>query len=97
MNNLEKLVEQHILQYISRLQHIDELMEQAEQDADKLDTDTKTRKEFDELKQQRDDFASYVDQLKTKSPEQLMQTAGPMVIWEFIAQRLEHLVEKIKT
>ena len=41
-------------------------------------------------------YGDYVEQLKTKSPEQLMETAGPMVMWELVAQKLEKLVEKIK-
>lgn len=97
MNNVEKIVEQHIHQYISRLQHIDELMEEAHKNPDKLDADTEARDELSDLKQQRDDFADYIDSLKEKSPQQLLQVAGPMVMWELIAQRLERIIGKIKT
>lgn len=97
MNNVDKLVEQHIHQYISHLKHIDELMDEAHGHSSKLESDAESRDELQELRKQRDDFADYIESLKEKSPQQLLQVAGPMVMWELIAQRLENIVEKIKS
>jgi uncharacterized protein YPO0396 len=91
MPNIEKLAEQHIKEHDARLKRIDELMQEAEKTGDK-----KSKEELTELKAQQTKMGDYVEQLKHKSPEQLMETAGPMVMWEFVAQRLEKLIEKIK-
>lgn len=91
MTNLEKLAEQHIKEHESRLKHIDELMKEVEKTGDE-----ESKAELAELKEQQTKMGDYVEQLKNKSPEQLMETAGPMVMWEFVAQKLEKLVEKIK-
>jgi hypothetical protein len=91
MTNPEMLAEQHIKEHESRLKRIDELMKAAEATGDE-----ETRTELSELKKQQTKMGDYVEQLKNKSPEQLMETAGPMVMWEFVAQKLEKLVEKIR-
>ena len=91
MTKLDKLAEQHAAEHESRLKHIDELMKQADQ---KGDESVKT--ELKDLKQKQTEMGDYIEQLRERSPEQLMQTAGPMVMWELVAQRLEKLVEKIK-
>ena len=91
MTNFDKLAEQHIAEHVSRLKHIDELMEQAEQAGDE-----ESKAELSDLKEKQTEMGDYIENLKEKSPEQLMETAGPMVMWELVAQRLEKLIEKIK-
>ncbi|WP_455367043.1 hypothetical protein [Kaarinaea lacus] len=91
MPNIEKLAEQHIKEHEARLKHIDELIEEAEKTGDQ-----ESKAELADLKEKQTKMGDYVEQLKQKSPEQLMETAGPMVMWEFVAQKLEKLVEKIK-
>ncbi|WP_455208886.1 hypothetical protein [Kaarinaea lacus] len=91
MSKFDKLAEQHIAEHQSRLKHIDELMQQAEKTGDE-----ESKAELAELKEKQTEMGDYIEQLREKSPEQLMETAGPMVMWELVAQRLEKLIEKIK-
>lgn len=90
MPNVKKVAEKHVNEHESRLEHIDELIKKAEATGDE-----KTKAELEELKAQQAKMGDYIEQLKTRSPEQLMETAGPMVLWEFVAQKLEKLIEKI--
>jgi len=91
MTDPGKIAELRIREHESRLKHIDELAEQAEQTGDE-----ESKAELAELKEKQTEIGDYIEQLKDKSPEQLMETAGPMVMWELVAQRLEKLIEKIK-
>ena len=91
MTKFDKLAEQHIAEHESRLKHIDELMQEVEQAGDEA-----SKAELTELKEKQTEMGNYIEELKEKSPEQLMETAGPMVMWELVAQRLEKLIEKIK-
>ena len=47
-------------------------------------------------RQEKEKSDDYVDGLKKKSPQEFMETSGPMVIWEIIAQKLEKLFERKK-
>ena len=91
MTKFDKLAEQHIAEHESRLKHIDELMQEVEQAGDEA-----SKAELTELKEKQTEMGNYIEELKEKSPEQLMETDGPMVMWELVAQRLEKLIEKIK-
>jgi len=91
MTKYEQLAERHFKEHESRLKHIDELLQTAEQKGDE-----ETRKELADLKKKQTEMGDYIEQLKNTSPEKLMETAGPMVMWELVAQRLEKLFEKIK-
>ncbi|MEJ2180163.1 MAG: hypothetical protein P8Y28_06910 [Gammaproteobacteria bacterium] len=91
MTKFDKLAEQHIAEHEARLKHIDELMQEAERAGDE-----ESKTELTELKEKQTEMGDYIEELKEKSPEQLMETAGPMVMWELVAQRLEKLIEKIK-
>lgn len=56
-------------------------------------------KHIDELpdtKQAQENPEDYVKGLKQKSPQEFMDKAGPMVMWEIIAQKLEKFFERIK-
>ena len=93
MPTSDKLAELTIKEHESRLKHIDELMEKAESAGKKSES---TNREIEELKQERQKMGDYVDSLKEKSPQEFMETAGPMVMWELVAKKLEQLIEKIK-
>ncbi|MDH5325820.1 MAG: hypothetical protein OEZ68_10805 [Gammaproteobacteria bacterium] len=90
MTHTNLLVEQHIKSHMSRLQHIDELAQKAEKSGD-----ARAQEELQALKQEQNKLADYVQQFSNQSAQQFLQTAGPMVMWEIVAQRLEQLVEKI--
>ena len=74
MTNMNHQIEQHILEYESRLEHLDQMLEQADRLADSLGKIP--QKDAAELMQ-----------------EELAQ-AGPMGIWDAVAQRLEKVVER---
>lgn len=92
MSKTNSLVEQHIRTHESRLRHIDGLLRQAEQNGD-----TASQSELAEIKVEQEKIGEYIAQFREKSPEQFIQAAGPMVMWELVAQRLEKLVEKIQS
>ncbi|MGI9292806.1 MAG: hypothetical protein ACR2PS_02400 [Pseudomonadales bacterium] len=91
MSTKEQLVEQHIKAYHSKLQHLDELAEQAE-----AAKDTEHHDELSVLKAERDKLAGHLAKLKHESPDSIIGSAGPMAIWDLVAERLEKLVEKIR-
>jgi len=53
MTNKEHLIEQHILEYESRMRHIDELYQRAHQAAGKIDNADEAQSRLDELAAQR--------------------------------------------
>ena len=95
MRTIDHLIEQHVLENQAHLKHIDELMERAQAKA-KETTSAESRQELNELEMERNEYARYVEELQKESEEKLMQTLGPMVMWQFIAERLEKLVERLE-
>lgn len=95
MTNLEHLVEQHVTEYAARLKHVDEMVEQI-QGAATEDLDS----EIQDLIKERDRLASHVEQMKLRSVEdwekEELAQAGPMGVWDALAQQLERLVERIE-
>lgn len=89
MTSKEHLVEQHIREYQARLKHVDELMAQAEQ----------TRASDDvaliALKEDHDALKDEVQNLGRQAIH-WSEKGGPMVMWDVMAERLEHLVERIE-
>jgi len=53
------------------------------------------------LKNERDKFAQHIDTLKQGSTadmqEEMIEGAGPMGVWDALAQQLEKLVERIES
>ena len=99
MTNTERLVTEHIREYESRLKHIDELFERAQQAAENLHDDHEIKSELDEYAQQRAQLAREAERVK-KTPvgqqrNDLLKSSGPMAIWDILAQKLEKLVERL--
>jgi hypothetical protein len=98
MTGIESMVEQHIREYEARLKHVDELLEQAHREAE-----TAKAAEIDDdlalLRGERDRLASHFDELKMKSRQdwqgESIEKAGPMGVWDSLAQQLEKLLERI--
>ncbi len=92
---IDEMIRQHILEHEARLKHIDELMGQAHEKANHPDA----RAELSELKGKRELLASQVAELKQKPREQWheseLEKAGPMGLWDIVAQQLERLVERL--
>jgi len=93
MPTTDQIAEMSVREHEARLKHIDELMEKAEKAAIANEA---INNDLAELKQQREKMGDYIENLKQKSPQEFMETAGPMVMWEIVAEKLEQLIEKIK-
>lgn len=98
MSNKEHLIEQHILAYESRLKHIDELYQRAHDAAGQLDETHDAHSELKDFKTQHQQLQQETDEIKSMSldqwREETVRSAGPMAIWDILAQKLEDFVER---
>ena len=99
MTATERLVTEHIREYESRLKHIDELFERAQQASENLDDDHALKSELGQYAQQRAELAREAERVKTMPVDQwrkeLLKSSGPMAIWDILAQKLEDLTERL--
>jgi 3'-phosphoadenosine 5'-phosphosulfate sulfotransferase (PAPS reductase)/FAD synthetase len=98
MTTKEHLIEQHIREYESRLKHIDELYERAHKATEHLDDEHETRSELKTFAKERSQLPKDADEIKTMPienwREETVQNAGPMAIWDILAQKLEDFLER---
>ena len=98
MTTKEQLIDQHIREYESRLKHIDELYERAHKATEHFDDDHDTRSELKSFADQRAQLPQDADEIKTMPVEnwrqETVQNAGPMAIWDILAQKLEDFLER---
>ncbi len=91
------LVDQHIKEYDMRLKHLDDLLARARLKAAQAPS---AAEELAKLQLHRDELAGWVNELKLKPlenwREEEIQKAGPMGIWDAVAQQVEKLVERIE-
>ena len=97
MTNIDNLAERHIAEYESRLAHMDELVQRANNApgvGQELDNELRA------LIKERDRLANHVEQMKLSSLEnwdtEELALAGPMGVWDALAQQLEKLVERLE-
>ena len=100
MTEYDKLTNQHIVEYESRLKHIDELVERARKRAEEGAAEPEVSKQLAQVMQEREKLASGLEELKAKPREDWqekdIERAGPMGIWDAVAQQLEKLVERLE-
>jgi hypothetical protein len=100
MSNQEQLITQHILEYESRLKHIDELYERARRANEEMVDDHEAKADLDAYARHKSLLADQTQKIKTMSldnwREETMHSAGPMAIWDLLAQKLEDLVERLE-
>ena len=98
MTATERLVSEHIRAYESRLKHIDELFERAHQASEALD-DNALKSELEQYAQQRKELAKESERVKSMSLDswrkEMVQSSGPMAVWDILAQKLEDLTERL--
>ena len=98
MPHIEDLVEQHIKEHESRLKHIDELLLRARKNTDHEQPESGA--ELEKLIAQRDELAGQLDKMRLRPGndwnEKEIELAGPMGIWDAVAQQLEKLVERLE-
>jgi hypothetical protein len=100
MADINALVEQHIREHESRLKHVDELLGRVHKVVGAISEDAEAKVQLAELQRDRDRLASQLEMLRLKPlsdwKEEEIEKAGPMGIWDAIAQQLEKLVERIE-
>ncbi len=98
MTTKEQLIEQHIREYESRLKHIDELYARAHEATDHLEDDHEVRAELKDIDEKRGELKQKAEALKSLPAsnwrEETIRSAGPMAIWDILAQKLEDFVER---
>lgn len=98
MTSKEQLIEQHVREYESRLRHIDELYARAHEATEDLHHTHDSRTELIDYDQQREELRRKTDEIKTMHADQwreeTLQSAGPMAIWDVLAQKLEDFIER---
>lgn len=91
MSDFNHQAERQILAYESRLQHIDELLE-------RMDRLAIRPADIEQANAARNELAGRLSGVKGKSAGELSEEelakAGPMGVWDAVAQQLEKLVEK---
>ncbi|HSH31019.1 MAG TPA: hypothetical protein VK971_14020 [Thiohalobacter sp.] len=96
MNHTDQLIEQHIREYEARLKRIDELMARARSKGATPDAHA----ELAEVQDQRQALAGKLETLRQTPREQWeedeIRQAGPMGVWDLVAQKLEHLLERLE-
>lgn len=98
MTTKEQLIDQHIREYESRLKHIDELYQRAHEKTEHLDAGHTTRTELRQYAEQRDRLEEQTRAVRTMPlnqwREETVRSAGPMAIWDILAQKLEDIIER---
>ncbi len=93
-------LEQPLNQYVAHLKHIDELLARAKRGAARAPGRTGVQAEIAKATTARDRLSEQVDELKKMSPdkvsEEIIGKAGPMGIWDAVANELEKVVERVE-
>ncbi len=92
--------DQRIQEYDMRMHRLDELLGQAEQGVKLKPEQSEVAAQLERLKQERDNLAAWLSQTRSMPLENWRQEeilkAGPMGIWDAVAQQLEKLVERLE-
>jgi len=98
MTTKEQLIEQHVREYESRLRHIDELYQKAQQAAGDPDPGDASGSELKDLQAQLSLLRETTQHIKAMPLEkwrsETLRSAGPMAIWDVVAQKLEDFIER---
>ncbi len=98
MTSKEQLIEQHIREYEARLKHVDELYAKAQEATEHLHEEHATRAKLEAYGELLTDMQDREDEIKTMHldhwREETVANAGPMAIWDIIAQKLEDFIER---
>ena len=99
MTSLNRRIEQSILEYQSRLTHLDEMLQRAESGLAEVPPHTEEKTALVELQRERNKLGTLYEELKLKSVEnwreEEIEISGPMGIWDVVAQKVENLLERI--
>jgi len=100
MTNVNDLAEQHMLAYESRQRHTGELLERARQRIGTGPEHAGAQREVEQLAQQHAELSAALQKMKEEPQQDWQQgeieQAGPMAVWDVLAQQLEKLVERLR-
>jgi hypothetical protein len=99
MTDYDALVKRYSRGYQSRLEYLDKLLAEVDRrkgsgpEAEAVDEELAT------LRREREELLKDAEQLKKKTreewQEETVEEAGPMIMWEAVAKKLEGLIERI--
>ncbi len=94
------LAEQRVKEYDLRLRHVDEILDYAGKELGNGRYEAETKALLDKVKADRDKLANWLEESRHKPLENWredeIRKAGPMAIWDAVAQQLERLVERLE-
>jgi len=98
---MEHLIEQHVLQYESRLKRFNELLEKQKEIVEAGAKEAaKLSPELEAMMSEREKYQQHLEDIRLKSmqhwQEQFIEKSGPMGIWDAVAQQLESVVESME-
>lgn len=83
---------EHISRYQAKLKHLDDLLERARRHQVE---EAEHQAELKELAAKREELVQHISDMENWQ-EQEIEQAGPMAIWDAIAQQAEKLVERLE-
>ncbi len=94
------IADQHVKEYDMRMHRLDELLGQARKEVERNPAQADAAAQLEQLTQERDKLADWLKKTKAMPLENWRQEeilkAGPMGIWDAVAQQLEKLVERLE-
>jgi len=100
MTIIMPMVEQHILESESGRKHVDELLARARQRTGEGPEHVDARARLDELTKEHGRLSDHLEELKNRNiddwREEKIEQAGPMGIWDALAEDAEMLLEKLE-
>ena len=100
MTQISQLAEQNIERYEAHLKYIDKLLERSSKGVANKPQQVDIHSQITNLKGERDRFAKHIETLKQESAadieKKIAESAGPMGVWDALAQQLEKLVERVE-
>jgi predicted mannosyl-3-phosphoglycerate phosphatase (HAD superfamily) len=99
MTNVNRMAEQHILEYESRQKHVGEILDQVRERTATGAEHSDLRAQLEELEQQQDRLTVRVDEFKLKNlenwQEEEIERSGLMGLWDALAQQAEKLAKRL--
>jgi hypothetical protein len=99
MTDITQMVEQHILAYESRQKHMDELLARARAQVGDGPEHAEARADLDRITREHSRLSDELVAMKGRAPSdwraEEIEQAGPMGIWDALAEQLETLTEKL--
>lgn len=99
MTNKSQLIEQHIREYDSRLNHIDEMMKKAHAATTESPEHKDLHTELSDLSLEHQKLEVRIDEFKLKSNDWKLEEIvkdGPMGALDALAQQIERFVERLE-